>query len=297
MRNSSAVLRISGPDANTFLNGQFTQELRIISGQFAYGLWLNQKGKVLADSFVLRVGDNESLVFSPRAGSAALRERIEAYLIADEVDVVDETDRWVALGVFGEGVAAAVTKLGVPIIPARGYFASVDGAHLFAGRFTRAENFWWLAPRDSLVVWQQKLVASGAHEISFAAAEVARLRDAIPAVPDDIGAGDLPAEGGLDAAAISYTKGCYLGQEVVARLKNLGQVRRRLHLLRGTGEPPEPRTALYQGEQRVGELRSVAATPEGFLALAMLSLVTFDAARGLSLQAQQPLRAHVVPHG
>lgn len=252
---------------------------------------------MLADSFVLRVGDNESLVFSPRTDAAALRERIEAYLIADEVDVVDETNRWVALGIFGEGSAAAVTKLGAPDVSVDGHFTSVEGAYLFAGRFTRAENFWLLAPRDSLAVWQQKLVCSGAREISFKAAEIARIRDAIPAVPDDIGAGDLPAEGGLDADAISYTKGCYLGQEVMARLKNLGQVRRRLHLLRGTGEAPAPRTALYQGEQRVGELRSVAATSEGFMALAMLSLVTFDAARGLSLAAQQPPIAHVVPHG
>ncbi|MDP2137159.1 MAG: hypothetical protein Q8J74_04845, partial [Candidatus Didemnitutus sp.] len=103
LSDTSAVLRISGPDANTFLNGQFTQELRISAGSFAYGLWLNQKGKVLADSYVLRLSAEEHVAFSPRVAAGAVRSRLEDYLIADEVEVIEETARWVAIGVFGLG--------------------------------------------------------------------------------------------------------------------------------------------------------------------------------------------------
>jgi folate-binding Fe-S cluster repair protein YgfZ len=98
----------------------------------------------------------------------------------------------------------------------------------------------------------------------------------------------LPAEGGLDEIAISYTKGCYLGQEVMARLKNLGQVRRQLHLVRGKGVPPPPGTALHQGERKVGELRSAAADGDGFLAMAMLSLVNLDENAVLSVLPGDP---------
>jgi folate-binding protein YgfZ len=122
---------------------------------------------------------------------------------------------------------------------------------------------------------------------NLAAAELARLRDAIPAMPGDIGPRDLPNEGGLEEIAISYTKGCYLGQEVMARLKNLGQVRRRLHLVRGAGVAPvPPGTALYQGERKVGETRSVAAEGDGFVAMAMLSLVNLDPEAALALSPE-----------
>ena len=69
----------------------------------------------------------------------------------------------------------------------------------------------------------------------------------------------------------------------MARLKNLGQVRRRLHLLRGVGTPPASGAGLYQGEKKIGEVRSVASEGDGFVALAMLSLVNLSATAPLSL--------------
>ena len=75
---------------------------------------------------------------------------------------------------------------------------------------------------------------------------------------------------GSTTVAISYTKGCYLGQEVMARLKNLGHVRRRLHIVRGEGEPPAAGAQLFQNERKVGEVRSTARDGRGFVAIAML---------------------------
>jgi folate-binding protein YgfZ len=129
---------------------------------------------------------------------------------------------------------------------------------------------------------------AGAVERDVAAAELDRLRQGVPSVPADIGPRDLPNEGGLDEVAISYTKGCYLGQEVMARLKNLGQVRRRLHLVRGTGAPPVAGAALHQGERKVGELRSSVTDGDGYLAMAMLSLVNLQPDTALSLQPEGP---------
>lgn len=237
-------------------------------GACAYGLWLDQKGKVLADSHVLRKADNDFLVVSFSAMAAQLLARLEAYLIADEVELLDQTGDWSGVLLWGESVAALKPPVGVLTLPSRR-----AGTH----------SVQWLVPTGQQAEVAAELKKISASESDRAAAELARLRAGVPAVPVDIGPRDLPNEGGLEDVAISYTKGCYLGQEVMARLKNLGQVRRRLHLVQGTGAAPAPGTALHQGERKVGEMRSAAADGGEFLALAMVSLVNLDPAAGLSL--------------
>lgn len=268
LTTASAVLRVRGPDANTYLQGQFTQELRLADGAVAYGLWLDQKGKVLGDSHVLRLADNDYLVVSFSSTAAQLLLRLQAYLIADEVELVDETRNWTGALLWGMGVADLKPPVGGLALPSRR--AGLGGVQ-------------WLVPvqRSGAVTVELKKIST--IESNRAGAELARLRAGVPAVPVDIGPRDLPNEGGLDEVAISYTKGCYLGQEVMARLKNFGQVRRRLHLVQGGGVPPAPGTALYQGDRKVGETRSAAADGDNFLTLAMLSLVNLDPASGCGL--------------
>ena len=90
-----------------------------------------------------------------------------------------------------------------------------------------------------------------------------RIAAGIPAVPQDVGPGDLPNEGGLEDAAISTTKGCYLGQEIMARLKTRGRLRRRLTRVRGTGSVPALPAVLWQAGRKAGELRSAAPEKNG----------------------------------
>jgi len=266
LASASAVLRVRGPDANTYLQGQFTQDLRLADGAAAYGLWLDQKGKVLADSHVLKLGDNHYMVVCFSMTAAPLLKRLEAYLIADEVELQDETAKWTGILLWGEGAG----QLQPP----------ADGLALPSRRAGLAGVQWLLPVERSAAAGLEKTTAIMSNRL---AVELARLRAGVPVIPLDIGSRDLPNEGGLEEVAVSYTKGCYLGQEVMARLKNLGQVRRRLHLVQGPGFPPKPGSALYQGERQVGETRSAAADGKDFLGLAMLSLVNLDPETGLSL--------------
>lgn len=262
------MLRVQGPDANTYLQGQFTQELRVADGAVAYGLWLDQKGKVLADSQVLKQADNDYLVVSYSAPAAQLLTRLQAYIIADEVELEDQTGAWTGVLLWGDGAADLKPPTNTLSWPSRR--AGLGSAQ-------------WLVPSgrsEDIVAWLRK---TSATESNRAAAELVRLREGVPAIPMDIGPRDLPNEGGLEDVAISYTKGCYLGQEVMARLKNLGQVRRRLHLVQGAGARPSPGTSLYQGDRKVGETRSAAVEGDSFLAMAMVSLVNLDPGAGLSL--------------
>lgn len=292
LNETSATFAISGPDANTYLQGQLTQDLNGPVGSAAYGLWLTQKGKVLADSTMLRRGANEFRVVSFSASAAVLRERIESYLISDDVTVRDETAQWDRIALWGEGAAAALSAL-LGSALAAGKFIEAKNGIAFGGRLA-AGSFELLIPTGTGDATAQQFNAAGGQRVETAAADRARILAGIPAIPVDIGANDLPNEGGLDDVAISYTKGCYLGQEVMARLKNLGQVRRRLHVVRGAGTTPVASTALYQGDKKVGDIRSAASEGDGFVAMAMLSLVNLDAAKLLSLSAGGAAEIQVV---
>jgi folate-binding protein YgfZ len=238
------------------------------AGTAVYGLWLDQKGRAQADSHVLRQAENDYLVVSFSAPAAQLLARLQAYLIADEVELQDQTGNWTGVLLWGEGAK----ELNPP-----------PGALALASRRAGSGSTQWLVPVARSGEVAMELGKIPATESKRPAAELARLRDGVPAVPVDLGPRDLPNEGGIEEQAISYTKGCYLGQEVMARLKNLGQVRRRLHLVQGAGTPPPPGAALYQGERKVGEIRSAAVDGDNFLAMAMVSLVNLDPAAGLGL--------------
>lgn len=259
----AAWLRVSGPDAAAFLQGQFSNDLGLLSSQPAvYGLWLNQKGRVLADSFVLKGGKAEEFwVGSYFSSAAVIRERLESHIIADDVVVADESTTW-----FG------ATLLDAPIAEQ----PSTSSERLvFPGRRGRTASL--------EVLTRVPLEISGATIWSDVEMERARIQAALPSVPRDIGAGELPPEGGLEQDAVSYTKGCYLGQEVMARLKSMGQVRRRLKKITGPGLAPLCPAKLYQGAQPVGEIRSAVADGETFVGLALITLLHWRRGVALSL--------------
>ncbi|MEY3773735.1 MAG: hypothetical protein RLZZ129_515 [Verrucomicrobiota bacterium] len=267
-----AWLRVSGDDALNFLQGQFTNDLRnLVAGGAVYGLWLNQKGRVLADSFLVRGNGADGFwvasYFSP---ATVIHERLEAYIIADDVVITDETADWSAVSVLGAVEAEALQR-------------AVPGSVVFAGR-RGGESVEWIFPRTAATQVAAQL--AGWAEVDGVGMEHRRILAGIPAVPADIGPGELPNEGGLERDAISYTKGCYLGQEVMARLKAMGRVRRRLMRVSGRGAPPAVPAELWQNGCKAGELRSVAATDGGFAGLALLNLLQLQPAAGLGLAAE-----------
>lgn len=275
-----AWLHASGSDALNFLQGQFTNDLRtLVEDGAVYGLWLNQKGKVVADSFVLPTADGTAYwVGSYFSTATVLRERLETYIIADDVLIEDETDQWQAVTIFSTVDRSAMLK-------------AVPGSLMFPGRRDDCQHCEWVYPKSSAP--HLEAILAGMGELVETQMELRRVKAGIPAIPQDIGAGELPDEGGLSEAAISYTKGCYLGQEVMARLKSMGQVRRRLQRVNGYGPVPALPAALFQGERRVGELRSAVPTDSGYAGLALLALLNLSPAAGLSLQPNTMVKVEI----
>ena len=285
----AAWLRVTGEDAASFLQGQFTNELRgLPAGGAVYGLWLTLKGKVLADSVVVRgtrsgatdggEAPAEFWVGSYFSPAAVIRERLEGFIIADDVTIEDVTAEWAAVALFGEGVAAAMATA-----------AAERAGVVVRGRRGKEEAVEWVFP---VAQWDAvRAQIAGVRELDGEEMARRRIAAGVPAVPADIGPGDLPGEGGLEHDAISYTKGCYLGQEVMARLKSMGQVRRRLMRVAGSagGEAPGSLpTALFTGGRKVGEVRSaVSDGAGGWVGLAMLSLLQLEAGGGLALAVDE----------
>lgn len=267
-------LKVSGEDAARFLQGQFTNDLQKADKDAAvYGLWLNQKGKVLADSFVQRWAEQEFRVVSYFSAASVVRERLEAYIIADDVVIEDLTPTMTGLTVMRD------TRLAN---------ALPDGASCFVGRRGRGAQREILCPLTTELAVREKLGLGSGTELNADEMERRRIRAGIPAIPKDIGPADLPNEGGLETDAISYTKGCYLGQEVMARLKSMGQVRRRLVTVSGPGMPPALPAALFQHGRKVGELRSAVREGEGWIGMAMVVLLHVSRADGLALAEGGP---------
>jgi folate-binding protein YgfZ len=238
---------------------------------------------VLADSFVLRAGGGVWWILSYGSTGATIKERLEAYVIADDVTIEDRTADWAGRLVVGsEGEAWLRARLGEDL-PAVGAWAALEGGWVFRGRRGGVGGCEWWSDRPLPE-------AAGLTPLTREAVEFLRVEAGVPAIPGDLGPEDLPNEGGLEDEAISYTKGCYLGQEVMARLKAMGRVRRRLLRVRGEASlavpPPAP---LFQDGKKVGELRSLAAGPAGgSVGLAMCSLLALAPGRPLSLAPDGP---------
>ena len=260
----AAWLRIAGPDAETFLQGQFSNDILLSKRDGGvYGLWLDHKGKVLADGFLVADSGGGFRVGSYFSGADGIRRRLEEHIIADDVTVEDFTGEHVGVALVGEGSGA--------------WLASEKRAGwTFRGRRASVENWEWVHPASEAAEAAARL--SGFREGSAEELERIRIASGIPAVPADIGPRDLPQEGGLEAAAVSYSKGCYIGQEVMARLKSRGRARRLLVRVGGRGPVPILPAELWRDGRKAGELRSAiaASAPDAFAGMAMLSVASLQ---------------------
>ena len=271
----SAVLEASGEDAFAFLQGQLSNDLKPRSpGNVTYGLFLGAKGKVDADAFVLERAEGKFLIVSPHCQATDLRKRLESFVIADDVTLSDATPRWTGIAVWGAGSEASAALLGAQVPAKR---RSHDSREILGFRTHRfgADTIEWLFRSDEEGVGDasDKLVAAGFALSTEAGAEQERILRGGVAVPAELGPGDLPQEAGVEEIAVSFNKGCFIGQEVMARLKSMGRVRRGLIRVRGEGKRPEVPAPLFAGERRIGELRSAAPRESGgFVGRAMVTL-------------------------
>lgn len=274
-------MRVTGEDAFPYLQSQFSNDLRRPgdAAPATYGLWLTRKGKVAADSLVARLAENEFLLISFHTPTAALAEKVAENIIADDVET--DSPAWPGVTLAGPGAADALASAGLET-PVSGSWARTGALLVVASR--RGGDSYEIFATDGDAGRLDGIFKPDTSGAGAAKLESLRLESGIPRVPEDCGPSDLPQEAGLDADAVSFTKGCYLGQEVMARLQSQGRANRVLtRVLISKDVLATPGTKLFSQDAEAGEIRSVANTGAGCEAMAMLRLRVAETAATFSV--------------
>lgn len=278
-----------GRDAVKFVDGFTTAAVsQLVAGGGGEGFFTDARGWVVALATILRT-EAGLLVLTDPAVSPALREHLEHYHIREQLDLRDISPTIDAILVAGPGAREAVAALGVASLP------EVPAGHVtcrlgdLEARVVRimgqgADGYQIHVAAGLGPVVGERLAAGGVARGDRAALEALRIEAAYPA-PADIPPKTLPQELGRDARAISFTKGCYLGQETVARLDALGHVNRRLTLVAiDAPTPPAVPIPILRDGAEAGLLTSVCLSPRvgGPLGLG-IAAVKLLAAGGLTV--------------
>jgi hypothetical protein len=262
-------LELSGADRAKFLHNLSTQEIRKLPvGSGGEAFLLDARGHVLGH--VLVFCGPESLVVDTVPGQGArLREHLERYCIREDVAIEDRGGAWAELLVAGEQSAAwlaALLKAALPVEPlahAQLKLGDIPASVRRVG-FTAAGGFLLSCPAAEISRLWAALSAAGARPCGCDALEAARLEAGTPWYGPDISEKNLPQEVARDQQAISFVKGCYIGQETVARIDALGHVNRLLAGVRfpSAADAPEPGAELSAAGQSVGQITSAAFSPK-----------------------------------
>jgi hypothetical protein len=253
---SPAVLRATGKDAKDYLHRMSTQDVaRLAPGQAAYAAFLNAKGHLLGEGHVVQQADGLLLLLDPGAVPETLA-LLEKLVIMDEVVFEDVSGAWRVVPALGPGAAALLARL-----PA-GTLRFEDGRR-------GAPCVDVLLPPGDAEALRADLAARGAAALDADDLEALRILGGIARFGADVDASRLPMEAGLTRAAIAFTKGCYIGQEVVLRATARGHLQRGLVQL---GLPPGAGAGapLSAGGAEVGVVTSAVDTPEGRVGLGYL---------------------------
>jgi folate-binding protein YgfZ len=300
-----AYLSFTGPDRVRYLNAILTnnvKELAIGSGNTS--LLLNPQGRILAELQVFALPDRLFCVsFAMIRGRLA--EWLEKYIIMDDVTLTDESEAWGTLALEGPKTGELVQELTAADFGALGDMTCVDvavrhaerGRSAIAGRLVRVSAVraeFVAARKDLLALWKifgDAAGRAGGGPVGYSALSAQRLVQGVPWFGYDFGEKQIPHEAGLQDSHISYTKGCYTGQEIVERVRSRGQVNRRRVGLRfgvgaevvgaeaagaavavGSGEVPAAGAVVMHGGVEAGYITRAARSyfPAAVLAMAYL---------------------------
>jgi len=242
-------LCLTGADRVRFLNGQVTNQVGTLQpGQGCHAALVGPKAKMDSD-LNIHLLENEILLDFEAGLTARVAARIEKYVIAEDVQVVDAAQFYGLLSLQGPKAGAALSLMGLAGRPPKANheiarFDSEDFGEAYVARVDRlgAPGFDLYLPADRMPDGWRRLAELtkrlGGGPVGWAAFEVARIEAGVPRFGQDMDATIMPPEAGLAARAMSYNKGCYIGQEIIARIRTYGQVAKSLKRLAITADDP-----------------------------------------------------------
>ncbi|HWN96535.1 MAG TPA: aminomethyltransferase family protein [Methylomirabilota bacterium] len=267
-------LVLTGADRVRLLNGQVTNNVKDLPvGEGCYAALVTNKGRMQSDLNIYILPDEILLDFEPGL-SAAMMDRFNKFIIADDVQVIDAAPHYGLLSVQGPPAWAVIERLELNFPRPEKQWQSrriqdESLGELYCMNQPRlgTNGFDLFAPLNSLAALADKLTAAakqlGGRMCGWRALETARIEAGLPRFGAEMDETNLPPEAGIDSRAISYTKGCYIGQEVIARIRTYGQVAKALRGLRFADgkELPHKGDKLAVGEKDVGYVCSAIHSP------------------------------------
>jgi folate-binding protein YgfZ len=260
-----AMLVLTGEDRVRWLNGMVTNNTRDLPLNHGnYSMVLNAQGRIQGDLFAYNRGEYY-VVTTDVAQLEKLTGIFDKYIIMDDVEVTNVSDKLTSVGIAGPRARDVLTKAGFAKTELKpGEVLDLDwqdlGLSLLRGLGEFGESYEiWIHPDNAPKLWDA-LVTAGATPVGFQALEWLRMLNGVPRYGIDMTERYLPQETGQDRA-LHFAKGCYLGQEIVERIRSRAQLHRTLAGFEIVGAPPETGAAVTQGDKKVGEITSATEIP------------------------------------
>ncbi len=256
-----ARFAITGEDRTRWLAGMTTNAVQTLAeGAGNYNFVLNAQGRIQGDLYAFHEADR-LVAETTHAQLQRLLEHLDRFIIMDDVEL-QPLISLTALGVTGPRAAAVLASLGfdaaqLPMLEQRSWTWNsipITVVHAYSVSIPRFEL--WFAPEHVAAVWAA-LLENGCHPCGIEAAEILRIVEGIPAYGVDILEKHLAQET-AQTRALSFAKGCYLGQEIVERIRSRANIHRLLRQFSLDGATPQPGTELRAADKEVGHLTSVA---------------------------------------
>ena len=267
-----AIFELTGPDRARYLNAITTGDIKTLpDGRGVLGLLLNAQGHIL-DEIETYAFPEKLLLLSHLTVRQPTFATLDKFIIMDDCTLADVSEQFASCALEGPRAAGAVVTACGVALDSLDEFSHVP-AHIAGAdcRLIRRSHFGFpgaefIAPSEKIRdVWRALLGATktqGGNSAGYTALNALRIEAGIPWFGYDFDQKTLPHEAGLEYSHISYTKGCYTGQEIVERVRSRGHVNRRLTLLQFfTENPPASGTPLLAGGKEVGHVTSAATSP------------------------------------
>ena len=264
-------LSVAGRDRASFLHGLLSNEVRTLTrGTGCYAAWLTPQGRMITDVHVFETGDSMLLDVPAEVAAAAL-QGLDQSLFSEDVQLADLGTRVTSLWIHGPRAASVI---GTVVPDASGldeWTAYTHGVFSFTGTTVRiarisqlgVPGFCFYVEHGVASPLRDALERAGAIAVDAAAIDAARIEAGYPVFGIDMTTDTIPLEAGIEDRAISFTKGCYVGQEVIVRVMHRGggRVARRLMALRFEEEPPTSGARLFGGDREAGWVTSAVLSP------------------------------------
>jgi folate-binding protein YgfZ len=261
---------VTGSDRLRWLNGMVSNTVQSLpEGEGNYSFLLSVQGRIQGDCYVYR-RSGDLLLDTGFDQTPALMRHLDHFIIMDDVELADVSHQWTALSLAGPAVPRVLATLGFAPAASNVQNARMSSTRIGEVPCTIVEAYQvavprfelWFAPEHALALWET-LQAAGATPCGLEAMEALRVLEATPLYGIDLNDRDLPQET-AQTRALNFSKGCYLGQEIVERIRSRGKVNRQFRQFALQGGqasqlPPQLPLDLRSGEQSVGRITSTAS--------------------------------------